>query len=103
MSTELRRQGTRVNLTLPDDVLATIDRMCALGGIGRATFIREFLTDMQGHLNGIVDAMELAKKSNIDAFKVMADTLREVSQVSSQMEIDLRKKRRAAMRKRTHD
>lgn len=100
MSKPTDRQGTRINLTIPPDVLASIDRMCALGGIGRATFIREFLTDMKGHLNGLADAMDLAKKNNIDAFKVMADTLREVSQASEQIEMDLRKQRRAAMRKR---
>lgn len=100
MSTELRRTGTRVNLTLPPDVLAAIDRMGSLAGIGRATFIREFLTDMKGHLNGLADAMDLAKKNNLDAFKVMANTLREVSQASEQIEMDLRKQRRAAMRKR---
>lgn len=93
-------QQTRVNLTLPDDVIAVLDRMGKVTGAGRATIIREWLTEATPQLGVMAQAMELASAQNIDAFKVIGDTLNELSQKTGQMSLDIRKSRRAAMRKK---
>ena len=103
MASPLDRTGTRINLTIPPETVRAIDRMCSASGVGRATFIRELLVGMEGHINGLAQAMELAKQNNLDAFSKMADTLRDVSNASSQLELDVRRQRRAAMRKRQRD
>lgn len=97
------RTGTRINLTIPPETVRAIDRMCDASGVGRATFIRELLIGMEGHIDGLAQSVELAKKNNLDAFSKMADTLRDVSNTSAQLELDVRRQRRAAMRKRKRD
>lgn len=94
------RTGTRINLTLPPETVRAIDRMCEASGVGRATFIRELLVGMESHIHGLAEAVELARQNNVDAFSRMADTLREVNAQSTQLELDVRRQRRAAMRKR---
>ena len=94
------RTGTRINLTIPPETVAAIDRMCEASGVGRATFIRELLVGMESHIHGLAEAVELARQNNVDAFSRMADTLREVNAKSTQLELDVRRQRRAAMRKR---
>lgn len=96
----MARQGTRVNLTLPDDVIAALDRMGAATGAGRATIIREWLIEGLPQFNALADAVEMASRKNIDAFKVMADMLNETARDADQLVLDIRKERRAAMRKR---
>ena len=100
MPSQPDRTGTRINLTLPPETVRAIDRMCEASGVGRATFIRELLVGMEGHIHGLAEAVELARQNNVDAFARMANTLREVNASSSQLELDVRRKHRAAMRKR---
>ena len=92
--------GTRVNLTLPDDVLAAVDRMAKAGGVGRATLIKDLLEGMVPSLIEMARATELAKAKQIDAFKVISDHLTAVASQADQLVLDIRKKRRASMRKR---
>lgn len=92
--------GTRVNLTLPDDVLAAVDRMAKAGGVGRATLIKDLITGMAPSLIEMARATELAKSKQIDAMKVISDHLSEVAGQADQLVLDIRKKRRASMRKR---
>lgn len=93
-------QLTRVNLTLPDELIDALDRMGKVTGAGRATIIRELLIEGLPGLVSMADALEMAAKQNVDAFKVIADVMRDVAHEAGQMELDIRKKRRAAMRKR---
>ena len=95
-----RRIGERVNLTLPRDVIAVLDRLQAVTGAGRATFIREWLTEAVPQLQELARAVELAQAKNIDAFKVMGDVMGQVSNEADQLQLDIKKTRRAAMRKR---
>jgi hypothetical protein len=95
-----RRLGERVNLTLPPEVIAVLDRMAKVSGTGRATVVREWLTEAAPMLGEMATAMELASKKNIDAFKVVADTLNDLSNTSGQMALDIRAQRRKAMRKK---
>jgi predicted DNA-binding protein len=93
-------QNTRVNLTLPDEVIAVLDRMGTATGTGRATIIREWLIEALPQLQEMARAIELARAKNIDAFKVIGDTLSKLSEQSGQLSLDIKKQRRAAMRKR---
>lgn len=93
-------QLTRVNLTLPADLVAILDRMGKVTGAGRATIIREWLIEARSTLEQLTQAMELASTKNIDSFKVMADTLNEISAQSGQLSLDMKTRRRAAMRKK---
>ena len=91
---------TRVNLALPDEVIAVLDRMGKLTGAGRATFIREWLIEGLPMFEELANAMELASQQNLDAFKVMAQSLEQASNLTGQMSLEMKKTRRAAMRKR---
>lgn len=93
-------QQTRVNLTLPEDVIAILDRISKATGAGRATIIREWLIGAAPQFREMAHAIELAQTNQIDAFKVIADTLTAFSETSGQMALDIKKTRRAAMRKR---
>lgn len=93
-------RNTRVNLTLPDDVIDVLDRMGKATGAGRATIIREWLIEGLPQLVQLAHAIELASQKNIDAFKVITDTLKDASRTSDQLVLDIGKQRRAAMRKR---
>lgn len=93
-------QLTRVNLTLPDDVIEALDRMGKVTGSGRATIIRELIIGNVGLLGEMAQALELASQKNTDAFTVMANSMRDVASQAGQLELDIKKQRRAAMRKR---
>lgn len=92
--------GTRVNLTLTDDVLAVLDRMSAVSGAGRATIIREWLETALPMMSNLAEAMEMAAAKNIDAFSVMVKSLEQAAGEADQLALDLKKKRRAAMRRK---
>lgn len=94
------RTGIRINLTLPPETVRAIDRMCEASSVGRATFIRELLVGMEQHIHGLAEAVEMARNNNIDAFKQMASTLRDVGNQSEQMQLEMKRTHRAAMRKR---
>lgn len=93
-------QQTRVNLTLPDDVIRILDRLGKATGAGRATIIREWLIEGAPMFDQLATAAEHAANKNYDALKIMADVLRETSQTAGQLQLDIRRQRRAAMRKR---
>jgi predicted DNA-binding protein len=93
-------QLTRVNLTLPDEVIRVLDRMGKVTGAGRATVIREWLIEGAPMFADMATAMELATKNNIDAFKVIGDSLGKLSEDAGQLSLEMKSKRRAGMRKR---
>lgn len=93
-------QLTRVNLTLPDDVIRVLDRMGKVTGAGRATIIREWMIEGAPMFAEMATAMEMATRKNLDAFKVIGDVLGDMSEQTGQMSLDIKKKRRAAMRKK---
>lgn len=94
-----RRLGTRVNLTLPADVMAAVDRMANAGGVGRATLIRELLEGQVPAMLEMARAVELAKQKNLDAFKVVSDVLRDASAQADQMQLNIKQAKRAYQRK----
>lgn len=95
-----RRIGTRVNLTLPAAVIAQLDRISAATGAGRARIVREWLVDAAPMLEGLADALELAKSNQDEALKRVGQVMAGVSEVSSQMSLDIKATRRRERRKR---
>lgn len=94
-----RSQGPRVNLTLPDDLDAILGRLGALTGTGKASFVRQWLIQMQPQLVEMVRALELAHSGNLDAFTVMSKAVRSAVAQGEQAELELQKVRRSARRK----
>jgi hypothetical protein len=90
---------TRVALTLPPDVIDTLDRLGRVTGAGRATIVREWLIEGQPMFAEMARAAEMAAQKNIDALEVMGKVLREASGQVDQLQLDITKKRRAARRK----
>jgi hypothetical protein len=93
-------QLTRVNLSLPDDVIRVLDRMGKVTGAGRATIIREWMIEGAPMFAEMATAMEMASRKNLDGFKVIADVLGDMSAEVVQLSLYIKKKRRAAMRKK---
>lgn len=91
---------TRVNLTLPPEVVDVLDRLGKVTGAGRATIIREWLIEGQPMFAELARAAEMAHNKNVDALKVMGHVFRDLSETSDRIQIELKNKRRAAMRKR---
>ena len=91
---------TRVNLALPPEVVDVLDRLGKVTGAGRATIIRELLIEGYPMFAEIARAAEMAHNKNVDALKVMGDVLREASSAADQLQLEMKTKRRAAMRKR---
>lgn len=94
-----RSQGPRVNLTLPPDLDALLGRLGDLAGTGKASFVRQWLVQMQPQLVEMVRALEMAQAGNLDALTVMAKAVRGAVAQGEQAELQLTKVRRAARRK----
>lgn len=94
------RIGIRVNLTLPPEVVATLDRISAVTNAGRASIIREFLIEGHHGLGDIAHALELAKQKNLDAFNVLAKSLDKTISQSEQMALEMRRTSRRMRRKK---
>lgn len=94
------RLGTRVNLTLPDEVISVIDRLSAASQHGRATVIRGLLEESVPQLAQLADALEKAQQNPFDSLKDIADLLRTSTAQAEQMELDIRKERKALMRRK---
>lgn len=93
--------GTRVNLTLPDEIVRVLDRLGAVTGAGRATIIREWLNEAAPQLAHMASVMEDASRGNVDAaLKVLGRTMENVAGQAEQLSLDIKRDRRAAMRKR---
>lgn len=89
-----------MNLTLPAAVIAQLDRISAATGAGRARIVREWLVDATPMLEGVADALELAKSNEDEALKRVGQVMAGVSEVSSQMSLDIKATRRRERRKR---
>jgi len=95
-----RHVGTRVNLTLSAELVAVLDRIAKASGTGRATMIREVLEDGIEGLRGMADALELAKKSNVDAFKALAKGIDQAAAEAQQLSLSIKSQRRGMLRQR---
>ena len=94
------RTGIRVNLTLPTSLVAVLDRIGAVTGAGRATLIREFLGDAEGPFGEMAKALEMASRKNVNAFDVLAKSLRDTGEQLVQLQLDIKTQKRRAMRRK---
>ena len=101
MSQPSDRTGIRVNLTLPPEVVATIDRMAKVTKAGRASIIREFLVEATPGLQQMARALELAAEKNADAFKLLASTLDKSVNDAQQLSLEIKAQRRRIRRKKS--
>lgn len=100
-ATLMDRTGTRVNLTLPDELVRVLDRLGAVTGAGRATIIREWLIEAAPQLAHMASVMEDAQRGNVDAaLKSLGRTMENVVGQAEQLSLDIKRDRRVAMRKR---
>ena len=72
-------RSIRVNLSLPPEVVAVIDRMAKVTGTGRSTVVRELLCDALPMFEQLADALESAHMGNRKALDLVADTVQQVS------------------------
>ena len=93
------RTGIRINLTLPTEVVATLDRMSAVTGAGRASIIREWLIEGHPMFDQMATALELAAAKNLDAFKVMSKAVSGIAGQADQLSLDIKRTSRAMRRK----
>lgn len=93
------RTGIRINLTLPPEVVATLDRMAGVTSAGRASIIREFLVEAHPGLQDMATALEMAAAKNADAFKLLAKTLDNSISQSQQLSLDIKRTSRRMRRK----
>lgn len=100
MNSESRRVGVRVNLTLPREIVETLDRIEAVTGVGRASMIREWLIEGHAGLQEMAKALELAAAKNLDAFKVLAKSIDKASSDADQLSLDIKRTHRRIRRKR---
>jgi predicted DNA-binding protein len=99
--TKARNIGIRVNLTLPADAVAVLDRIAAATGTGRATMLREVVIDGLPGLRDMATALELAQQKNTDAFKVMAKAIGNAANEADQLLLDIKRTSRRMRRKKT--
>lgn len=92
--------NARVNLTLPPETIAVLDRLGKTTGAGRATIIREWLIEGTPLFAEMAKAVELAAAKNTDALKVMGQVLRDAGSRANQLELEIQATRRAARRKK---
>ena len=93
------RTGIRINLTLPPEVVATLDRMGAATGAGRASIIREWLIEGHDGLQDMARVLELAASKNHDAFKLLAKSLDTSLAKADQLSLDIKRTSRRMRRK----
>lgn len=101
MSRPSDRTGTRINLTLPPEIVVTLDRMSSVTSAGRASIIREFLVEAHPGLQEMATALEMAAAKNADAFKLLAKTLDNSVKQSQQLSLDIKRTSRRMRRKKS--
>ena len=93
------RLGTRVNLTLPDEVIEALDVYAAAKGSRRSTVVRAWLEDAAPMMKAAAQAIETAKKNEAEGMKQIASILGQASKVSGQMELEIKAARRRKIRR----
>jgi hypothetical protein len=93
-------KGIRVNLTLPPEVDHVLARISKATGVGKATFVGQYLAEALPQLDQLALVMEQAAAGNIDAFTTMIKAVRQATGEVEQIQLGLKNARRAVMRKR---
>lgn len=95
-----RRTGIRVNLTLPPELVAILDRIGTITGVGRASFIREMLVQSMPTFETMAQALGQAQEQNLDAFKTLSRAVDDARSQADQIGLDLKSQRRRMARKK---
>lgn len=98
-SSELRRTGARVNLTLPPEVDRVLERFAAAAGTGKATIVREWLIGAAPMFDEMATALEAARKGQSNSLAMMSKALRGSINQGEQAELELGRVRAAMSRK----
>jgi hypothetical protein len=61
----MQKQRNRVNLTLDDELFATLTELSKLSGTPRAAIIHELLTDVKPHLDLSIDLIKKLKANQM--------------------------------------
>lgn len=61
----MTKQRNRVNLTLDDELFATLSELSELSGTPRAAIINDLLTDMKPHLDLSIDLIKKLKANQM--------------------------------------
>ena len=61
----MTKQKNRVNLTLDDELFATLSELSELSGTPRAAIINDLLTDMKPHLDLSIDLIKKLKANQM--------------------------------------
>ena len=99
-TSEDRRTGVRVNLTLPPELDRVLQRVADAAGTGKASFVREWLLGAQPALVEMAQALEMAREGNIDGLSLMSKTMRRALDQGEQAQLELGKVRAIARKKR---
>lgn len=94
------RTGIRVNLTLPVELVAVLDRIGAVTGVGRASYIREMLLQSLPTFEAMAQALDQAHAKNQDAFKTLTKAVASVQDQAGQIGLDLKTTRRRMAHKK---
>lgn len=88
----------RVSLTLPPELDAVLGRLASGMGTGKASVVTSFMLESIEGLIMLADAVDLAKKGQVDAYKVMEKALDKSLSEGHQLKLSISKKRRAMPR-----
>lgn len=93
-----KHTGTRINLTVPPELDAVLARIADGMGTGKASVITRFMLESMEGLTYVADAVELAKKGNVDSLKILEKALDNSVSEGQQLKLSISKKRRALPR-----
>lgn len=90
----MQKQRNRVNLTLDDELFATLTELSELSGTPRAALINELLTDVKPHLDLSIDLMKKLKANQMqmsDARMVFNNLIADAGDVINQAQGEVTK------------
>lgn len=93
-----------MNLTLTPELDLVLSSLSKSLGVGKATFVRQVLDAALPQLNLMAEAAAKVTQQNIpDGLGLLAEALQQASGMADQAQLDLKRTRRAAMRRRKLD
>lgn len=84
----------RMALTLDDDLADLLDRFAKTTGTAKASFVVEMIRESQPVIEGIIKAVEMAKKNPAKTLDNLSDLLMANMVTAQQMRLDIEKDRK---------
>ena len=79
----------RISLSLPPELEHALNELREATGVSPASFIVEMMTEAVPMIHSIVEAANLAKRNNADAFQVLGEALTEAMHQGSSVQMEL--------------